>query len=741
MSRIESYISAFDPGAAAGDVVERIEIPLIQRDYAQGRRNAKADEIRATFLEVLHSAVSGSDPEPVSLDFVYGEIEHGTLQPLDGQQRLTTLFLLHWYIAVRAGALDSDAPWTRFSYATRQSARRFCERLVRAVPPADVESLSDWIVDQSWYLFVWRHDPTIEAMLVMLDAIHDRFREVEPEVAWERLSDVDSPAVSFHLLPLPDMGSAEDLYIKMNSRGKPLTEFENFKAHFEKTIESSPRASEFAEKIDVAWTDLLWTYRGDDDSVDDEFLRYLEFITEVCEWTDPALGSGAGQTLTLRTESVFGEQNANRNRHLDFLFSALDIWVDRDIAATFGGLFGSLPLFFRSTDVNLFETCCRDYGETRGATRVFSFGQTLILYAVVLHLTLDSEDFARRVRTLRNLIEGSQFEMRAERMSRLVEVTRDLILDGSIPAAGGLTFSYPQIDDETAKATFRAENTEVTSALDALEDHPLLRGSTNAFLLDPRLLATRGKAFRDVIDNSELWSDAAAALLTFGDYQRPRGRDLANPRSFQLAATDADHSEVWRALLTGALRTDLAPTAAALAKFLDAVASSSDPLSDVLRKAREDWLLQRESRLYFDWRYYMVKYPGMREGGSGLYFTEDHVMGFSLCNLRGGKEQMNSLYRDPYLLAIYQLLGAPAEIDDPWFVGYEWDYRYLTIADKELGVRCDGEGFVVRAIDDEGDWSYQTHAVPRNPDDVSVDAEDRIEFGARLVSELLASIR
>ena len=32
------------------------------------------------------------------------------------------------------------------------------------------------------------------------------------------------------------MGSGEDLYIKMNSRGKPLTPFENFKARFEQAI-------------------------------------------------------------------------------------------------------------------------------------------------------------------------------------------------------------------------------------------------------------------------------------------------------------------------------------------------------------------------------------------------------------------------------------------------------------------------------------------------------------------------
>ena len=86
MSRIESFISAFSAEAAGGKALQRIEIPLIQRDYAQGRRGVKVDEIRETFLDVLYVALAGANPQPVSLDFIYGEIDHGTLQPLDGQR-------------------------------------------------------------------------------------------------------------------------------------------------------------------------------------------------------------------------------------------------------------------------------------------------------------------------------------------------------------------------------------------------------------------------------------------------------------------------------------------------------------------------------------------------------------------------------------------------------------------------------------------------------------------------------
>ena len=164
-SFITTYVGLFEPvdSAAEGDRIERIEIPLIQRDYAQGRETPVADRIRADFLDVLCAAATGG--EPLGLDFVYGDIRGGTFRPLDGQQRLTTLFLLHWYIAFRTDRLSPDLPWTRFTYATRASAELFCERIVAYPPPRDTEGPAGWIMDQPWYLHVWKHDPTIQAML------------------------------------------------------------------------------------------------------------------------------------------------------------------------------------------------------------------------------------------------------------------------------------------------------------------------------------------------------------------------------------------------------------------------------------------------------------------------------------------------------------------------------------------------------------------------------------------------
>jgi len=109
-----------------------VEIPIIQRDYAQGR--STENEVRTEFLKALHSALSkpsGAPTLPLDLDFIYGSVEEASRNaflPLDGQQRLTTLFLLHWYLAGKDKKTDDFAEFirdhgrSRFAYAVRASS-------------------------------------------------------------------------------------------------------------------------------------------------------------------------------------------------------------------------------------------------------------------------------------------------------------------------------------------------------------------------------------------------------------------------------------------------------------------------------------------------------------------------------------------------------------------------------------------------------------------------------------------
>lgn len=778
-SRRTSFFHLTDEHPQEGPSIERIEIPLFQRDYAQGRKNDTVKQIRTDFLDVIYGALS-DDASPVGLDFVYGGVDEGTLRPLDGQQRLTTLFLLHWYVASRSGHLAEPHDWKRFSYATRQSARMFCERLVEVpMPEGETTTPSQWIADQPWYLFLWRHDPTIQSMLVMLDAIHERFAYVDAESAWGRLIHPENPAIWFLLLPLDGLGDSgeemkpEDLYIKMNSRGKPLTEFENFKAHFEKTIQHSPRAAEFALKVDTMWSDLLWHLRGDDDLIDDEFLRYLEFVTEICEWRE-GRDDGAGQRLAPRTRAVFGDGNPQRDAHLEFLFQALDIWVERSdphadesIVGTFREFFSTqhapgdvarVRLFFRSDSaqsdpLNLFEGCCRTYGATRGRARVFSLGQTLVLYATVLHLIEDSADFPSRVRKLRNLVEASTDELRPEKMPKLLEDVHQVIRHGDVGAVA--TFNQAQVEDEKLKAAFLREHPELLPAVVELEDHEFLRGSLGGFEYEAEAFQRRATAFRIVMSQTDLWPAVRRALLAVGEYQRQR----TNSRPFLFGTDSTRHSNAWRELLTGATRQRLQPTREVLAEFLDLIPLEAESVGETLATIVGDYLSRCEEAKRFDWRYYMVKYPGMQANGSSTYFAEisegaeQPEMGYSLCMLKAGGRALNGKYRDPYLLAISRQLEDNGVVEDMWFTGYESQPRRLPLTKSGTSLRCVPAGFELSPPPLEADAAAfeavrsrlrasddNIVAVPQvDIDGRRIDTVDRIQVGADTVRELVAA--
>lgn len=274
-----------------------IEIPIIQRDYAQGRIGKES--LRKNFLNDLKEALDKE--EEMKLDFVYGSIENGKLYPLDGQQRLTTIWLLHWYISLKAGKLNEASNHLKnFSYETRVSSRNFCEEMCK---PENFESFNgndvvEFITNQTWFYSAWKQDPTIQSMLRMLGGKHnnknlaDSIEKVFGCKSYNCFSNKkccidyyfnlligENCPIVFYYLP-KDFGNSDDLYIKMNARGEQLTSFENFKADLigyitkqsdNELFDESRRAewkklldpeSGIPKKQDTDWTDIFWKYKS-----------------------------------------------------------------------------------------------------------------------------------------------------------------------------------------------------------------------------------------------------------------------------------------------------------------------------------------------------------------------------------------------------------------------------------------------------------------------------------------------
>ena len=293
-------------------LVERysIVIPVIQRDYAQGRTDEHATEVRKNFVRNLISYIRDINGRSHDLDFIYGTVNStssGNYEfiPLDGQQRLTTLFLLHLYLAGRSNhygdfiskmAVAESA--YKFSYKTRNSSTLFCERLLSKFKNSEqnetdifeqlklaekqnskqgISLLSSTIQDQGWFYKAWLEDPTIAGMLITLEEIDNQFLELKDQYTWNdayirlfEAKDEECNPITFQLLPLNGYSRTDDLYIKLNARGIHLSDFENFKARIEDLIEYDGMTckDKFKKKVDVEWNDYLWKYRVDKDNTD-----------------------------------------------------------------------------------------------------------------------------------------------------------------------------------------------------------------------------------------------------------------------------------------------------------------------------------------------------------------------------------------------------------------------------------------------------------------------------------------
>ena len=132
----------------------KISIPLIQRDYVQGKPN-KA-EVRNEFLKTLKSYLEEGINK--DLDFVYGYVENNDFIPLDGQQRLTTLFLLHTYLAQISGNYEvwqnllTKGNQLNFNYKVRRSSSEFCKDIIQY--GIDFESVENIKLEISFLLLI-----------------------------------------------------------------------------------------------------------------------------------------------------------------------------------------------------------------------------------------------------------------------------------------------------------------------------------------------------------------------------------------------------------------------------------------------------------------------------------------------------------------------------------------------------------------------------------------------------------
>lgn len=302
-------------------------IPKIQRDYAEGRNSEAIERKRYSLLNDMLDVVYGIRKH-LSFDFVYGYIMSGnkivarndwqnqqaypnvTFEPLDGQQRLTTLFLLYWAFGRDADLRDQNGH-SLFIYETRDTSEEFCHWLVKQYagtiipnweseveriknqnksneikwktekntrgivdpvenrlrfPLASVPSLYTYMQSLSSFKWDWHDDPNIHSMITVIEytvkIIKERGLKYVDGIDIKKNVNLDN--ITFMLLDNL-VCDGDQLFEKMNARGKALTSFEILKSSLEEEMEQQglPKSdislvNSWQNAMDGDWIDYCW---------------------------------------------------------------------------------------------------------------------------------------------------------------------------------------------------------------------------------------------------------------------------------------------------------------------------------------------------------------------------------------------------------------------------------------------------------------------------------------------------
>ena len=718
-----------------------VVIPMVQRDYAQGRTTDDVNRVRTRFLNAIKPyLIPETMPAKVmKLDFVYGEVEKVwstedakkldkiVITPLDGQQRLTTLFLLHWYASKKDGIQEINYAFlNNFTYEIRPSSRDFCKHLISYFPDLS-KSLEAQIKDQNWFMAEWGQDPTIISMLVMLDAIKEVFHDVHG--LWQKLTGNDERIV-FYFLPLSENGLSDKLYIKMNSRGKKLTQFEHFKAEYEALYErDSVESIQVNHKFDVEWVDAFFPYRDKDDTVDREFMRYFFYVSHIlCYQQSVKKSNDEFELIKLLYDEKGTNPKAKENKL--FLEKAYDCWY-----SVLKG-YGSIDAFFTNylshksyekgkvatykslieynNTQNYFKACIKLYQVNTN----FSYSDFLFLFGILTYLlnkdTISESNFIVRLRTLRNLVMNSNAgEIRgdADYMKDLLEEVDTLIQTGEFAKDLTHRLNITQEQEEIEKREKKEHlNDKDKELLLKFEDHPLIYGYVSALGYDNLHLVD---TFYSLFNNPD-YLVIHRAMISIDDYRQNDGSRYFMGNS---------NRSTWMQLLhrSRAREGSELNTRKVLIALLQRI-SNGETLDSVI----ESYLAEQERNSSFDWRYYFAKYGHMLRGADGELVWGDNTYLITTLN----KHQFNGKHWNPFLNVIAETIKASFKGKIKKEVVSLGDYGENLIVHTPISsLSSTRDGYVYFHGADQDDWKV-------NQKD-GIDTEDRVEMAINKLSSLI----
>ena len=551
----------------------RVVIPLIQRDYAQGRKDKRTTEVRKKLLQDINTALLDTNVGPLDLNFIYGKSINGKFIPLDGQQRLTTLFLVYLF-AYRDN--DECDFLGNFSYETRNSSTQFFKSLFenRKIFFTETKSPSEIITDEPWFADSWQLDPTVQGALKTLDDISDSFDYEFDYVSV--LSDSNNQKLVFNFLDIDKLGSEDELYIKLNSRGRPLTDFENFKARFIDRIKKldGHLEREFSQNIDTKWTDVIWNI--DKNAFDTNFLNLFE-IALINNLDSLDYSKRDNWTLEIDFETV-------EISHVKIIISVLDFLSENKMPEVSSILERSIVN--KTLKDRIYFHVISTFLEHHGDTLDTSYKNWYRIFKNLIdNSVIESQDpYERAIKGI-----NEQIEHTSDLLEYLAEENR---ING---------FSIEQVDEEIEKAKLITSDDSYREVIEGAEKHRYFDGQIRScFYFEANDLPSKKI---DIISSywnkiSEMFTETKpkegllmrTALLSLGDYTVYIG-------NYKTLCLDNPNE-------TGSLKSLFSSQNEYVKKLLDKI-DITKPLDDEYRRIIQENLKNIDKK---SWRYAFITY-------------------------------------------------------------------------------------------------------------------------------------
>ena len=508
--------------------INKIVIPKIQRPYAQGRQDGVCTYVRNTLLKEMFA--NFETDEVFDFNFIYGIVrpsnDNYVMELLDGQQRMTTLFLVYWYVSNRelseGNELDIEIrnALERFVYETRSTATVFCQRLATYRIDLSNQKPSKAIKKAKWYFKSFDRDSTISAMLTMLDAIHERYNNQESNEIYKKLGNI-----KFYVKSLGYFNLSEELYIKMNARGLQLSPFENFKADLINFISNKDYAPykalvplykkdsdvkvgfdfNFSVKLDAKWIDIFWKkgFENYDAAYMSFFSRFFA-CKYIISTKDLVSDRDMRQDKTLRqiytdtenrneTNDYLGFQEFEQllNMHPEFIMSldkVFDVFFEYDQKDNKKLIFKSMLPSWEKSSNDDGDDFYKSLSSKMTQTKLIALGA--VIEFIEAYDSFDAYTFKQWMRVVWNVVENTNIDSLTP-VSSLIRKFSAVIKNTSRRSSEGISF-YAALSqwkddnsddrenrallEEVEKAKRIAENEAWLDVFVKAERHPFFKG-------------------------------------------------------------------------------------------------------------------------------------------------------------------------------------------------------------------------------------------------------------------------